>query len=74
MNKHLRDLAIESKLIAAEPNGFDQTNLSPSQLAFAEAIIRRCGQIAWRHTPDTEELLYGHLICDKITEYFGVDT
>ena len=73
MNKHLKDLAIQSKLIAPEYNGFDQTNLSPSQLAFAEAIIRRCGQIAWRLTPDTEEMQYGHLICDKITEYFGIE-
>jgi hypothetical protein len=73
MNKHIKDLAIESKLIAAEPNGFDQIGLLPSQRAFAEAIIRRCANIAWQNTPDTEELLYGHLICDKITEYFGIE-
>ena len=73
MNKHLKQMAIESKLIAPEYNGFDQTNLSPSQLAFAEAIIRRCSNIAWQNTPDTEELAYGHLIADKITKYFGIE-
>jgi len=73
LNRHLREIAIEAKLIAAEPNGFDLTYLTPSQLAFAEAIIRRCAHIAWRNTPDTEEMLYGHLISDKITEHFGIE-
>lgn len=72
MNKYLKQMAIESKLIAPEYNGFDQTNLSPPQLAFAEAIVRRCAHIAWNNTPDTKELAYGHLISDRITEYFGV--
>ena len=72
MNKYLKQMAIEAKLIAPEYNGFDQTNLSPSQLAFAEAIVRRCASIAWNNTPDTEEMQYGHLISDRITEYFGV--
>ena len=72
MNKHLKQLAIESNLIDPEYNGLDQTNISPSQLAFAEAIISKCAFIAWRNTPDTEELEYSHLISDKILEYFGV--
>ena len=40
---------------------------------FAELIIRECGQVAWRHTPDFEELDYSHLIKDKILEHFGVE-
>jgi hypothetical protein len=40
---------------------------------FAELIIRECGNIAWKHTPDTEDLEYSHLIKDKILEHFGVE-
>ena len=80
LNKYIKQMAIEAKLIAPEYDytlnpeytGFEQTSLLPSQQAFAEAIIRRCAQIAWRNTPDTEEMQYGHLISDKITEYFGI--
>ena len=39
MNKRIRQLAIEAKLIASEPNGFDQNNLSKAQQKFAELII-----------------------------------
>ena len=39
---------------------------------FAELIVKECSNIAWRHTPETEELEYSHLIKDKILERFGV--
>jgi hypothetical protein len=39
---------------------------------FAELIVRECSNVAWQHTPDTEELEYSHLIKDKILERFGV--
>jgi hypothetical protein len=42
MNKRLKQLAIESKLIAPEYNGFDHTRLSLSQQRFAELIVREC--------------------------------
>lgn len=40
MNERIRQLAIEAKLIASEPNGFDQNNLSKAQQKFAELIVR----------------------------------
>ena len=40
---------------------------------FAELIVQECATVAWRNTPDTEELEYSHLIKDKILEHFGVD-
>jgi hypothetical protein len=40
---------------------------------FAELIVRECGNIAWKHTPDTEDLEYSHLIKDKILANFGVE-
>ena len=42
MNERLKQLAIESKLIAPEYNGFDHTRLSISQQKFAELIVREC--------------------------------
>jgi len=42
MNERLKQLAIESKLIAPEYNGFDHTRLSISQQRFAELIVRDC--------------------------------
>jgi hypothetical protein len=41
-------------------------------LKFAELIVRECSNVAWQHTPETEELEYSHLIKDKILERFGV--
>ena len=42
MNERLKQLAIESKLIAPEYNGFDHTRLSISQQRFAELIVAEC--------------------------------
>jgi hypothetical protein len=42
MNERLKQLAIESKLIAPEYNGFDHTRLSISQQKFAELIVGEC--------------------------------
>jgi len=46
MNERIKQLAIQSKLIAAEPNGFDPTRLSMSQQKFAELIVRDCALTA----------------------------
>ena len=46
MNERIKQLAIQAKLIAAEPNGFDPTRLSMSQQKFAELIVRECAKIA----------------------------
>jgi len=45
MNERLKQLAIESKLIAPEYNGFDHTRLSISQQRFAELIVRECADL-----------------------------
>ena len=42
MNERIRQLAIEANMIALEPNGFDQNNLSKAQQKFAELIVREC--------------------------------
>ena len=46
MNERIKQLAIQAKLIAAEPNGFDPTRLSMSQQKFAQLIVRECAKIA----------------------------
>ena len=45
MNEHIKQLAIESKLIAPEYNGFDPTRLSIAQQKFAELIVQECSKI-----------------------------
>lgn len=42
MNKRIRQLAVEARLIAPEYNGFDQNNLSKAQQKFAELIVQEC--------------------------------
>ena len=56
MNKRIKKLAIEAKLIA-KPNGFDQNNLSKAQQKFAELIIRECAD--WIDRQDETRCPYG---------------
>ena len=67
MNKRIRQLAIEAKLIASEPNGFDQNNLSKAQQKFAELIIRECAD--WIDRQDETRCPYGV----DLVEHFGVE-
>ena len=69
MNEQLKQLAIESKLIAPEYNGFDHTRLSISQQKFAELIVRECASIANSGIDPAES----HLIGNDILEHFGVE-
>jgi hypothetical protein len=39
----------------------------------AELIVKECANVAWYHTPDTEELEYSHLIEEEILKHFGVE-
>ena len=45
-----------------------------SKEKFAELIVRECMDVAWQHTPETEECEYSWLIHNKIKEHFGVDS
>ena len=76
MNERIRELwnkAAEST--AAYPSG--QNNSWETQVnfmdKFAELIVRECMDVAWRHTPETEECEYSWLIHNKIKEHFGVE-
>lgn len=42
------------------------------EMKFAELIVEECAKVAWRNTPDYEELDYSHLISNKIKEHFGI--
>jgi len=67
MNERLKQLAIESKLIAPEYNGFDHTRLSISQQRFAELIVRECIDIADEYDG------VGSTIVGRIQKHFGVE-
>ena len=68
MNERLKQLAIESKLIAPEYNGFDHTRLSISQQRFAELIVAEMLQTCEDHPAWT-----GRMIGEQIKQYFGVE-
>jgi len=77
MNERLKQLAIESKLIAPEYNGFDHTRLSISQQRFAELIVRECVEACSRaneirhFVPPTQQQVV--LSCmDEIERTFGI--
>ena len=81
MNKELiRDLAIKGGIYdcICDPydklkNGDPYSSVMVDLERFAEKIVRECGNVAWQHTPETEELEYSHLIKDKILKRFGVE-
>jgi hypothetical protein len=67
MNERIKQLAIEAKLIASEPNGFDPTRLSISQQRFAELIVREMLVTCEDHPAWT-----GRMIGEQIKQHFGV--
>ena len=67
MNEQIKQLAIQAKLISAEPNGFDPTRLSMSQQKFAELIVKECAKIA--DVADENECEW---IGGNILTHFGV--
>ena len=72
MNERLKQLAIESKLIAPEYNGFDHTRLSISQQRFAELIVRECMEQVWYTREDGINGNVSQVIKDRIKQHFGV--
>ena len=81
MNERIRELAEQAWDETKEKFGsfvddggeVDFTFLHAYDKRFAELIVKECAQVAWQHTPDTEELEYSHLIKDKILANFGVE-
>jgi hypothetical protein len=73
MNERIKQLAIEAKLIASEPNGFDQNNLSKAQQKFAELIVKECADVAYGAYWHDPEGVRGIHITDAILENFGVE-
>ena len=79
MNERIKELAKQANIhfsrvgiLDGDPNGSARMVGYSKMEKFAELIVRECGNVAWRHTPETEELEYSHLIKDKILERFGV--
>ena len=65
MNNNLKEIAIKAQV---------EHCISHVRLEkFAELIVKECSNVAWQHTPETEELEYSHLIKDKILAHFGVE-
>ena len=73
MNERIRQLAEQAGMIVGDAGEFDMAKFMPKEVKFAELIIRECSNVAWQHTPETEELEYSHLIKDKILKHFRVE-
>ena len=67
MNERIKQLAVEAKLIALEPNGFDQNNLSKAQEKFAQLIVHEMLKTCEEHPG-----WYGRDIGEQIKQRFGV--
>jgi hypothetical protein len=76
MNERLKQLAIESKLIAPEYNGFDHTRLSISQQRFAELIVQKCkenfAKVWYEQGVDCRGAELGKFMA-RFEEHFGVE-
>ena len=68
MNKRLRELVRKAGLDDSDFPIEDWDNVPLSK--FAQLIVEECADVAWRNTPETEELDYSHLISDKIKKHF----
>jgi hypothetical protein len=71
MNERIKILAVEAKLIASEPNGFDQNNLSKAQEKFAELIVQECVQLCQECIDDG--CVEAQEPMEKIKQHFGVE-
>jgi hypothetical protein len=73
MNERIKLLAEQAS--HQSPDGYPVTIPYSKDFAekFALLIVKECSNIAWQHTPETEELEYSHLIKDKILAHFGVE-
>ena len=68
MNERIRELASQATQ-QYSPTYYTQEWIE----GFAQLIVEECADVAWRNTPETEELEYSHLISDKIKQHFGVE-
>ena len=75
MNEQIKQLAIQAKLISAEPNGFDPTRLSMSQQKFAELIVKECAEHLESSVlvPNSEHSRVKWKCIRAIKEHFGVE-
>ena len=78
MNERIQKLAEQAGLyvdLAGQPwpKSMSAEECEAAYKKFAELIVKECSNVAWQHTPETEELEYSHLIKDKILERFGVE-
>ena len=70
MNERIKQLWSE----AAESNGGDSWEEQTAFMSkFAELIVKECMDVAYDHTPNSEECEYKRLVHDKIKQHFGVE-
>jgi len=66
MNERIRELMEQTGVPLSMP--FDKWCEK-----FTELIVRECMDVAYDHTPNSEECEYKRLIHNKIKQHFGVE-
>ena len=69
MNKRIRELLLQATTLRGPPF----IRFKVDQEKFAELIVRECMDVAYDHTPNSEECEYQRLIHNKIRQHFGVE-
>jgi hypothetical protein len=69
MNKRIRELAIEARLIAPEYSDCTHTTLSPQEQKFAELIVQECEQVSLNNSHRDDDM--GAIIARQIRQHFG---
>ena len=74
MKERIKQLAIEANLIASEPNGFDQNNLSKAQQKFAELIVRECAEmVRIQNEQFMENESHNGVVSTDVLKHFGFE-
>ena len=71
MNERIKLLALQAGY-TKDMFGIGHWDMPECQ-KFAELIVKKCMDIAYDHTPNSEECEYKRLIHNKIKEHFGVE-
>ena len=71
MNERIDELMIEAGARFEFLHGVHYDDFQYKK--FAELIVKECMDVAYDHTPNSEECEYKRLIHNKIKQHFGVE-
>lgn len=72
MNKQIRELARQAGMIVDKANGFDKTQLTASEIRFAELIVKKCIKMVENEAAQYAEPVWAFELVNDMHEHFGV--